>query len=148
MKKILVGTDGSDAAHAAVDAGIDLTVDEGAELIFAHVISVLDFAPQTNGAEVPPERIPRIEEDAALRDALALAQGQGLEAKGELLIGYPSKQILRLAKEVEADLIVVGSRGLGRMKSAMLGSTSKELLSQADRPVLVVRETTREALTV
>jgi nucleotide-binding universal stress UspA family protein len=146
--KILVGTDGSDAAHAAVEAGIDLAVDEGAELVFAHVISVLDFAPRTNGAEAPPERIPRIEEDAALRDALARAQGQGLEAKRELLIGYPSKQILRLAKEVEADLIVVGSRGLGRMKSAMLGSTSKELLSQADRPVLVVRETTREALTV
>lgn len=148
MKRILVATDGSEAAHAAIDAGIELAVDEGAELVFAHVISVLEFAPHTNGAEVPPKRIPRVEDDPALCEPLARAHGHGLEAKSELLIGYPSKQILRLAKEIDADLIVVGSRELGRIKSAVLGSTSRELLSHADRPVLVVRETARESVTV
>lgn len=148
MKRILVATDGSEAAHAVIDAGIEVALDEGAELVFAHVMSVLDFAPHANGAEVPPKRIPRAEDDPALRDALARAHGHGLEAKPELLIGYPSKQILRLAKEVDADLIVVGSRQLGRIKSAVLGSTSRELLAHADRPVLVVREAARESVTV
>ena len=65
--------------------------------------------------------------------------------KAELLIGYAPKQILRLARDIDADLIVVGSRGLGRVKSAVLGSTSREVLAKADRPVMIVRATgTRE----
>jgi nucleotide-binding universal stress UspA family protein len=141
MKRILVATDGSELAQAAVDAGVELAVAPGAELVFAHVISVLDFVPQMDGVEIEPERIPRAENDPVLCDAVARANGHGITTKTELLIGYPPKQILRLARDIDADLIVVGSRGLGPIKSAILGSTSREVLSRADRPVLVVRET-------
>jgi nucleotide-binding universal stress UspA family protein len=141
MKRILVATDGSETARAAVEAGVEVAAEEGAELVFAHVISVLDFAPRSNGVEAPPERIPRAEDDAVLSDALARAAAQGITAKPELLIGYPPKQILRLARDIEAGMIVVGSRGLGSVKSVLLGSTSHEVLAKADRPVMVVRET-------
>jgi nucleotide-binding universal stress UspA family protein len=141
MKKILIGTDGSEVGSAAVDVALDLAADEGAEVVFVHVVSVLDFAPHLDEkAELPPQRMPRPEADLVLREAIELAESRGVTARAELLIGYPPKQIVRLARDIDADLIVVGSRGLGRVKSAVLGSTSREVLAHADRPVLVVRD--------
>lgn len=139
MKRILIATDGSATAHAAVDAGVELAAEDHAEVVFVHVTSLLEFAPEADGRETP-ERLPRVETDAVLIQALEQARKCRVPAKAELLIGYAPKQIIRLARDIEADLIVVGSRGLGRVKSAVLGSTSREVLAQADRPVMVVRE--------
>lgn len=141
MKKILIALDGSETSSAALDAGLELAEDEGAEVIFAHVASLLDFVPARNGGEhAPPDRFPTSDWDPVLCEAMKLAEGRGVTARPELLVGYPAKQLLRLASEIEADLIVIGSRGLGRVKSAILGSTSREVLARADRPVLVVRD--------
>lgn len=140
MRKILIATDGSEAGRAAVEAGVELAADEGASVLLVHVVSILDFAEHENGSSPPlPQRLPRAEADPALRDGLGVAAQQGVEASAELLVGYPPKQIVRLASAEGADLIVVGSRGLGRVKSALLGSTSREVLAHAERPVLVVR---------
>jgi nucleotide-binding universal stress UspA family protein len=139
MRTILIATDGSDPANAAVAAGLELATDESAEVVFVHVISILDLSPTSNGGD-KPQRVPRTEDDPVLCAALDGARAAGLAARAELLLGYPPKQILRVAHEIDADLIVVGSRGLGRMKSAVLGSTSHEVLANSDRPVLVVRE--------
>jgi nucleotide-binding universal stress UspA family protein len=140
MKKIVIATDGSPTGKAAVSAGIELAADEGASVAFVHVVSILDFAEHDNG-DVPaaPQRLPRTEDDAVLQDALGAAAEHGVDATAELLIGYPPKQIVRLAAELGADLIVVGSRGLSRLKGVVMGSTSREVLRQAGRPVLVVQ---------
>jgi nucleotide-binding universal stress UspA family protein len=140
MKKILIATDGSETALAAIDAGLELAAEEHAEVVFVHVTSLLELTPETDGHEAP-ERIPRAEADAALCEAVERAREHGITAKTELLIGYAPKQIVRLARDIDAELIVVGSRGLGRVKSAVFGSTSREVLAKADRPVMVVRET-------
>jgi nucleotide-binding universal stress UspA family protein len=143
MNIILVATDGSVQGHAAVEAAVELARDEGARLVCVHVVSILDFAPHENGRKgIPPGRVPRAEEDPVLCEALELAGRCGVDAQTELLIGYPPNQILRLADEIGADLIVVGSRGLGPIKSVIVGSTSREVIAHADRPVLVVREVT------
>jgi nucleotide-binding universal stress UspA family protein len=137
MKKILIATDGSATAHAAIDAGVELARDDHAEVVFVHVTSLLELAHETDA----PERIPRAETDAVLCEAVEQARENGIAATPELLIGYAPKQILRLARDLDADLIVIGSRGLGRVKSAVLGSTSRGVLAKADRPVMIVRET-------
>ncbi len=139
MKKILIATDGSETAQAAIDAGVEFAAENHAEVVFVHVTSLLEFTPETNGPKAP-ERLPRVETDAVLCEALERARERGIAAKAELLIGYAPKQIVRLARDIDADLIIVGSRGLGRVKSAVLGSTSREVLAKADRPVMVVRE--------
>jgi nucleotide-binding universal stress UspA family protein len=139
MKKILIGTDGSETAHAAIEAGLELATENHAAVVLVHVTSLLEFAPETNGSEAP-ERLPRVETDAILCEAVERARALGIEPTTELLIGYAPKQILCLARDIDADLIVIGSRGLGRIKSAVLGSTSREVLAKADRPVMVVRE--------
>jgi nucleotide-binding universal stress UspA family protein len=141
MKRILVATDDSETARRAVDASVELAASEGAELVFAHVVSVLDFKPESNGVEIPPARGPRAEDDGPLAEALRRAAEHGVSAKAELLIGYPCTQILRLARHIDADLIVIGSRGLGPLKGAFLGSTSRGVVARAERPVMVVRET-------
>jgi nucleotide-binding universal stress UspA family protein len=141
VRRILVAANDSNTARRAIDAGVELAANENAELVFAHVVSVIEFAPESNGDDTPPARVPRAEDDAVLSEALALAAGRGISATAELLVGYPSKQIVRLARGIDADLIVVGSRGLGAVKGAVLGSTSREVVAKADRPVMVVRKT-------
>lgn len=139
MKTILIATDGSEPARAAIETGLELASDEGAQAIFVHVISMLDLGTDWNaGADVPPERAPSPADDLVLSEALELAALRGVPSRAELLIGYPPRQIARLANDVEADVIVVGSRPLGKVKRVLLGSASRELLSLTNRPVLIV----------
>jgi len=146
MKKIVIATDGSDAANAAVDVGLDLAAEEGADVVIARVGTLLElgFVPNRDGA--PPERLPRPENDPVLHDAIRLAEERFVKAMPELLLGFAPQQIARLADDVDADLIVVGSRRLGRVKRLVLGSTSRTLLDLTRRPVLIVtREGQRAA---
>jgi nucleotide-binding universal stress UspA family protein len=75
--------------------------------------------------------------DVARQLVHQLADAYASGAEPVVLEGAPAEQIAQLAREREADEIVVGSRGLGRF-SAALGSVSHALLQQADRPVVVV----------
>jgi nucleotide-binding universal stress UspA family protein len=146
MKKILIAADGSPTGRAALEAGVELAADEGACVVVVHVVSILEFAERGNGDAPPrPQRLPRVEEDAVLQAALATAAEHGVDARAELLVGYPPTQIARLAEEIDADLIVAGSRGLGPLKRVLRGSTSHELLGHAGRPVLLVRPVPADA---
>jgi nucleotide-binding universal stress UspA family protein len=69
---------------------------------------------------------------------MELAEERLVRAEPELLLGYAPRQIARLAVDVDADLIVVGSRRLGRVKRLVVGSTSRALLEATRRPVLIV----------
>ena len=79
MKKILIATDGSETARAAIDAGVELAAEHHTEVVFVHVTSLLDFMPKTNGSEAP-ERLPSMETDAVLCEALERARGRGIAA--------------------------------------------------------------------
>jgi nucleotide-binding universal stress UspA family protein len=67
-----------------------------------------------------------------------LALNAGFEAEGRLERGKPWHEISRVADELDADAIVVGARGLGRVGSALLGSVSLAVVHHARRPVMVV----------
>lgn len=75
-----------------------------------------------------------------LAKAVADARASGVEdTNGLLLEGAPANAILEAAKEKQAELIVVGSRGHGDLKSLVLGSISHKLLQDAECPCLVVK---------
>ena len=74
-----------------------------------------------------------------LKEAAEIAARQGIDLKTELLLGNPADEIVAFGDAIDADLIVVGSRGYGAIASALLGSVSRAVLHESRRPVLVVR---------
>jgi nucleotide-binding universal stress UspA family protein len=140
MKRILIATDGSTAADQAVEVGVDLAAHEGEEVFFVHVVP-LSHLVSMNGfglmGHVPYE--PTWSDEEMLDDALALAKSEDVLATTELLRGDPASAIVAYADSIDADLIVVGSRGHGAIASTLLGSVSRGVLAHAKRPVLIVR---------
>jgi nucleotide-binding universal stress UspA family protein len=140
MKRILIATDGSAAANQAVELGVELAHDEGAEVIFLHVVPTADMI-SMNGfglmGYVPHEPVEW--DQRMLKDAQALAESEGVSAGIALLRGDPVTEITRHANAIDADLVVVGTRGHGALASARLGSVSRGILSASKRPVLIVR---------
>jgi nucleotide-binding universal stress UspA family protein len=142
MKKILIATDGSPSALRAIEVGLDLAEEEGSEAIFVHVAPTKEVLPVAGVGMVPVSVPHELDEAdrASLHDAVRIAEELGLEAKTTLLAGDPAKEIVAYANSVDADLIVVGSRGFGAVSGALLGSVSRGVLRRTTRPVLVVRE--------
>jgi nucleotide-binding universal stress UspA family protein len=143
MKKILIATDGSPAALQAVELGLELAEEQGAEPTFVHVAPTADVLPVAGFAMAGPVSVPHELDEhdrTSLDEALALAEERGIEARSRLLVGAPATQVVAFADEIDADLIVVGSRGLGAIGSTLLGSVSRKVLHDAKRPVLIVRE--------
>jgi nucleotide-binding universal stress UspA family protein len=87
----------------------------------------------------PPSAAVNSNDAAALDEAAAIADREGVPAVSKLLRGDPATEIVEYGDVLEADLIVVGSRGHGALASALLGSVSRGVLARAGRPVLVVR---------
>ncbi len=143
MKKILIATDGSPSALQAVEFGLELAEEHQAEPIFVHVAPAADVLPVAGFAMAGPVSVPhelREADRSSLDEAYEIAEERGIEARTKLLAGDAAKQIVAYADEVDADLIVVGSRGLGRVSGALLGSVSRAVLRDAKRPVLITRE--------
>jgi nucleotide-binding universal stress UspA family protein len=122
METIVIATDGSPSAHEAVDFGLQLARQVGAAVVFVHV---------THSREDGADRKP-------LGSAAVSATSLGVRATTELLVGDPADEIVTYADTIDADAIVVGSRGHGPLKGALLGSVSQRVLRDARLPVLVV----------
>jgi nucleotide-binding universal stress UspA family protein len=142
MNTIVIATDGSESAAEAVKFGLELAAEQDAEPIFVHVVPGVDVLPPAGfGVTVAPS-VPHVlsdEDRLPLQEALEIAAEQGIEARTELLVGHPAAEIVTYADTVDADLIVIGSRGHGTFASALLGSVSRGVLHDSRRPVLVVR---------
>ena len=143
MKQILVATDGSENSRAALEEAVELAAAADAKLTIVYVrhgpLPVLGdpVYQRSLSAELGHA-------NEVLAIAAGLARTAGVEAEGEVLEGDPAKRIVELARARDAELIVVGSRGLGALSGTLLGSVSRDVLHHADRPVLVaVRKAAR-----
>jgi nucleotide-binding universal stress UspA family protein len=138
--KILLPTDGSEEATLAVRTAADLSEKTGSELHVVHVgEATLGYHPERHGYRIQYER-----DEKEARELLE-TQVEGIKAAGDtvaqahLRMGKADEQIVVLAEELGADLIVMGSRGLGGVKRALMGSVSDSVVRHAHCPVLVVR---------
>ncbi len=80
--------------------------------------------------------------EAAVTAAVDQLTAAGVRARGEVrdtIFGHAAREIIADAREHEADVIVMGSRGRGDLTGLVLGSTAHKVIHLADRPVLVVR---------
>jgi len=141
MKKILIATDGSDSGHEAVELGLELAEEQGAWAHVVHVAPLVDVMPYSNFGFVAPSLPHEFDERdyEPLRKALELAEEKGMRIETKLLKGKPADEIVAYADSIDADLIVVGSRGHGAVTSALIGSVSRGVLRESRRPVLIVR---------
>ena len=134
---IVVGYDGSAASRAAVTLAARRAGRKGLVFIVHAYELPPDFLGSPNFDRLLTERR---DHGRALLDALPLTGNDELldgNYETELIGGPPAEAIANVARARDADEIVVGARGLGRVR-ALVGSVSHELLQIADRPVLVV----------
>jgi nucleotide-binding universal stress UspA family protein len=145
--KILLATDGSENANLASSTAADLAKGTNSELHVLYVGGMPSVFYESPGAIVlDPDLQGRMEEDAkeAARTKLKEQVQKISEAGGEITeiharVGYPDAEIVELAEELGAGLIVVGSRGLGPLRRALMGSVSDSVVRHAHCPVMVVR---------
>lgn len=138
MERIVIGTDGSPGAQAAVGEGVQLARQLGIPVTFVYVRSPISILGEPYYQRKLTSQLAQAR--TVLEAALAEAERFGVAADYEIAEGDPADEILRTARYREADLIVVGSRGLGAIAGALLGSVSGALLRRAPLPVLVVKE--------
>jgi nucleotide-binding universal stress UspA family protein len=143
-KKILLATDGSEEATLAARTAIDIANKTGSELHVVHV----GFAPVPIDAEIAPVPTDSDQRDKLIEEARRFLEVQveqieaagGTVAQAHLgLTGQPDAEIVELAEEIGAGLIAMGSRGLGGIRRALMGSVSDSVVRHAHCPVLIVR---------
>ena len=142
--KILLAIDGSKGARLAADVALELAARLDSELHLTYVEPMPERhpAPARFGVDLPPGFVAGVEQEAEakLADQVGrIGEGRGEVARAHVRVGSPSAEIVALAEELEAGLVVVGSRGLGAVRRALMGSVSEAVVRHAHCPVLVVR---------
>jgi nucleotide-binding universal stress UspA family protein len=146
LNSILVAVDGSEHATKALDAAADLARRYAADLA---VLSVYrHHSPLESSLSLVRARQAAPTPDAALSElareivdaAVARAEGQGVKVRTALVKrGPPARTIVQVGKELGADAIVLGSRGLGDLEGHLLGSVSHKVTSLAECTCITVR---------
>ena|SRR2546423_13599212 len=137
FKSILVAWDGSGHAKRALGEAVDLARTQDASVTLLSVSAPIHAWP----GFVPP--ITEADLQSAANEILAEADAlvpDGVAASGQGTVGYPGLEIVKRAEAGSHDLIVMGSRGRGAVRSAVLGSVSHFVLNHASVPVLVVHD--------
>ena len=141
--RILLATDGSGEAELAARTAIDLTDSTGSELHVVHVGRLPNFLTNGPGTIGYDRRLyEKLEEES--REELRkltwrVKVAGGNVAESHLRIGGVAEEIVHLAEELGAGLIVMGSRGHGGIRRAIMGSVSDSVVRHAHCPVMVVR---------
>jgi nucleotide-binding universal stress UspA family protein len=138
FKKILHANDGSDPAFRALQLAITIAKQNGADL---HSVSVEEIPPM-------PEFIEEVRETRGvaarrfhpvLQRARAMAEQQGATLQTHVLAGHPVRTVVELARELDADLLVIGATGHSALYERMIGSRADRIIQLAPCPVLVAK---------
>jgi nucleotide-binding universal stress UspA family protein len=146
IKTILLTTDFSDTSKQAFEPALTIAAKFGAKLVVACVAERHDFSPIGDHVAVNLD-LENIWEDHHARCVARLARlveehfAGRVEVDSAVPRGIPHDEIVRLAKERNADLIVMATHGRGFISHAIMGSTTERVLRRAPCPVLSVRAT-------
>jgi nucleotide-binding universal stress UspA family protein len=144
MNRILVATDGSDGADRAIDYAARRAKDDGAELLIVNVIGGYGLpdkvlAAFTNDQNVLLKEL--LDSQSAQTPTAARDRARGAGA-GTILLesrsGDVAQSVIDIAREKQADAIVVGKRGAGRVAGALLGSVSQKLAILSPLPLTII----------
>jgi len=146
INKILVATDASAASSRAVSFAAQLAVMHEAELLILHVIRDMQLpdelkdAPEFESFNNVRDDLMRQIADRILEEARKRAKKAGAkQVQTAIGSGDPATSVAGFARRRKVDLIVVGTRGLSKLKAASMGSVSRKLLDLSDVNCLVIR---------
>ena len=137
IKKILVPVDGSDSSDKSINYAISLAKTYKAKLNFLYVANVNQLAINADLTHAIMGAMRAA--GAAILERAGNMVPPGIEYEQIMETGSPASMILEYEEILDADLIVMGSRGLGVVKGVLLGSVSQYIIERAKGPVLVVK---------
>jgi len=146
--KILMATDGSDNARAAVDCLIRFPFPRDSEVTLLTVIDrdvfknegVSDLNDEQQDALKETEKVVQEAAQELLAREAARLRNTGWSQSSKLRIGRPAEEIVHAAAQLDSDCIIVGSHGMGGMKRFLLGSVSNHVLQYAPCSVLIAKK--------
>lgn len=141
-RRLLVAVDGSGPSLRAAERAVAMAVREGGEVVLLHALDpgVLRVLPRERTFGAPGqedlEKGMRADAEAQLVRCRRLCEQAGVRVRTRIEVDAPARAIARAAED--ADLVVMGSRGLGALSGAALGSLSHRVLGATRCPVLIV----------
>ncbi len=144
IRRILHPTDFSRASGRALAKAIELAEQNHAELLLLHVMApvtpyVAEDSYVSPGLYTQMEESATREAESAMRPLVEKAKKAKVKVKSLLLKGIPHEQIVRVAKNRRADLLVIGTHGRTGISKFFMGSVASRVVAMAHCPVLTVR---------
>lgn len=140
IRKILFAVDNSDYARAGIALAAKLSRSEGAGVVIVHVIlPVSQFVLDNSGSIVGLSREFRLAGEKLGLEFQKALEAEGVECSLKIVEDDIVKGIINTCDEEKCDLIIMGARGQGSLKSLLLGSVSHKVLQLSKVPVLIAR---------
>ncbi len=142
IRRILVPVDFSEHSRKALQYAVDLGLVFDAEIVLVFVVEMVGYPSDLGFGQAP---IPAIERELTERGKSELNRLAEEYVGGKLVVrlhvpaGRPFIEIIRAAKDLEADLIIIATHGHTGMEHILFGSTAEKVVRKAPCPVLVVR---------
>ncbi|MEG8177793.1 universal stress protein [Nocardia terpenica] len=142
-RTIVVGTDGSDSSYVAVEKAAALAADPAATLYVACAYYPTDDRDVAAAADVLKDEAYQVRGSAPTNEILRTARDRATAAGASnvverSIVGEPVESLLTLVKELDADLLVVGNRGLNTLTGRLLGSVPSDVARKSGTDVLIV----------
>lgn len=138
--KILVPVDGSDNSYRALEAALVLSEKLGSNI---SVVNVMEQVPITHieSEKLLSELLEayKKENQEVLSKCSDIARQKGIAIKTVLLQGNPAPVILDYSKKENFDLVIMGSRGMGKFKELIIGSVSSKIVHHSPCAIMIIR---------
>jgi nucleotide-binding universal stress UspA family protein len=137
FEKILVAIDGSTYSYKALSDAIEIAKMASAKISLIHVyVPGSTFSRSTRR---PFYELLKEEGDKIIENGKAIAKNEGLDVETLLIEGDPVEQIVKVAKDGQFDLVVIGARGVGKVTALLLGSVSQGVANNVHCRVLITK---------
>lgn len=147
ISRIVVPIDFSEYSKKAFRYAIDFAQTFGAEMILVYVVEPVIYPADFSFGQVALPSMEREIQDRGLEQLQALIQKEvpaGISARSTIRTGKPFVEIIQVAKEEKADLIVIATHGHSGIEHVLFGSTAEKVVRKSPCPVLSIRSPERE----
>ncbi len=134
MSHILVGYDDSESSHKALEKAVSL-LKENDEIV---VVSVVPTATLKEFVNIDPN-ISKARAQTVINKAIRNLKRRGIKVIGIVREGDIADELLKISKELNCDLIIIGHKGVSKISTFALGSVAEKVVRYATKPVLVIR---------